>query len=519
MMRIGHVIYLSSAGCALWTWRGWRFEESAVRTAVGADPRPLVEELARLDPEPVAVLVDMIDEEHVRDVVARLGRRDQQALLARKLARTFPRTAWRSAQLQGRNAANPDEDHALLSALTRPEPLRSLMQRLAAARLPVAGVFSPALLAERLLDAEARAASAVMLVLRRSNGRLQHSFFREGRLAGSRRLRASASVAQEDPALMLRQLEESLRYFDPTFAAGADNPLQVMLMPADLELLQVASGRSEDWQLRPLDPVELGRRLRVRAVVNAGETERLFIELLRRPGGSAGFAPPAEQRYFRFFRIRRLARAACLAVAGGALAWTLYNVLVIAETNQRMASSVATARSLETVLPGHVDPDLTTVDPLEMQQAVLAYEALLAHQTDAGAILAAVSAAVSRQPRIQVDAIRWAADAGTPADAVGASDAAELGMDDVAAVDDGITVTISGHIGPFDGDYPLAFDEVAAFMDSLRRIPAVERVTATAQPLDIGPSSTLSGELTRRGAAPEAPFSVELQMRRSDETV
>ena len=102
-MRIEHVIYLSSAGCALWSWHGTR-----VRRKPGADRRSAPtrdrwwRNSRRLAAAPIAVLVDMTDEEHMRDMVTRLGRRDQQAMLARKLSRAFPRTA-----VQDRAAAGP----------------------------------------------------------------------------------------------------------------------------------------------------------------------------------------------------------------------------------------------------------------------------------------------------------------------------------------------------------------------------------------------------------------------------
>ena len=509
-MRIEHVIYLSSAGCSLWSWCRTQFDESTVRTPVGADPGPLVEELARLEAAPIAVLVDMTDEEHTRDTVLRLGSRDQQAMLARKLARAFPRTPFRAAQVQGRNAENPDEDCALLSALTRPEPVRFLMQRLADARLPVVGVFSPALLTERLLDPQACAAPALMLVLRRGNGRLQHSFFRDGRLAGSRRLRATATPALEDPSFMLRQLEESLRYFDPTFAASADRPLQVLLAPADLELLSSAEGRGEGWQLRPLEVAELGKRLRIRAGLGDGVSERVFVELLRQHAGTTNFAPPADRRYFEFFRIRFYARAACLALAGAAFIGTLVNGLAIFDAGQRAAGSSATVHQLETLLPGVPESGSSRVDPMEMQMVVTAYDALAGHQAEPGYVLVAIGAAVSQRPGIQVDALEWSAE--RPAVA-----ATEQGSEDgeatAPAPPAGITVILKGHVAPFGGDYARAFDELQAFVDALRETPDIDTVTPRAQPLDVSPSSTLTGEVAVGTPPGDAAFTLEIVMR------
>ena len=396
-MRIEHVMYLSSSGCALWSWQDQQFVESPVQTADGRGPGA-----GRGGIAPARSGADRRAGGHDRRGAHRAtwwhgsGRRDQRALLERKLARAFPRTPFRAAQVQGRNAGNPDENHVLLSALTRPEPLRVLLQRLADARLPVAGVFSPALLTELLLDPQARSAPAVLLVLRRSNGRLQHSFFRDGCLAGSRRLRAAATPALEDPSLMQRQMEESLRYFDPTFAAGRRQSAAGRAVASDdFDALKAAEVRSEGWQLRQLDAAELRQRLRLHADLKVGESERIFIELLRRHAGQGTLRPRPERRYFQFFRIRSLTRAACVAIAVAALAGTLVNGLAILEAGQQAAGSSATVQQLETLLPGVAAPGASRVDPVEMQQVVTAYDALAGHQADPDYVLAAIGAAVS----------------------------------------------------------------------------------------------------------------------------
>ncbi len=511
-MKIEHVVYLSSAGCALWSWHETYFVESPVRSAVGADPAPVAAELCRLEPGPVAVLVDMVDEEHACDTVARLGRRDQQRLLERKLARAYPRTVLRCAGVQGRSAGSPDEDQLLLSALTRPEPVRALLQRLAEARLPLAGVFSPALLTGELLDAAARAAPAVMVVLRRSNGRLQHSLFRKGRLAGSRRLRAQAEAA--NTLMTLRLLEESLRYFDASYAVGADCPLQVLLASADAPFLESAESRGEGWQARALDFDGLRQRLRFSTAVADIESERLFIELLRERAPALNFAPAADRRYFGLFRVRSYATVACLALAGLAMVGTLRNTLYILDASKQLAGEVSMAQTLEQVLPAHGEGGAIDVDPLEMQQVVSSYDALERRQAQPQQILAAIGAAVSSNERIRIDAIEW--HVGPAPDAVAAD--VESGPEPVdAALADDITVTLRGHVQPFNGNYPLAFDELAAFVETLRSAPAVQAVTSKVQPLDVSPASTLSGELAGGRSEAQAPFALQIIMRMGHE--
>lgn len=527
-MRIGHVIYLSSSGCALWSWHGTEFVRSAVQVGVGVDPRPVVDELATLAAGPIAVLVDMVDEEHIRDTVPRLGRADQRVVVGRKLARAFARTSYRTAILQGRNAANADEDHVLLCALTRPEPLRQLMARLVEAKLPVATVVSPALLVDRLLDAEARAAPAALMVLRRGNGRVQHSFFRAGRLTGSRRLRAAALEAGQSADLFHRQLEESLRYFDATFTPGASEPLQLLLPASEYAMVGDGGGLAEGWQPRPLDLPALRRRLRLPPGATLECSERLFIELLRRHAGDAGYAAPEEQRYFHLARLRTLARAACVALAAGGMAGALYNGLLIADARQRMVAYEQTAGGLESLLPVASDTIPQASDPLWMQQVVLAHEALAARAVDPREVLTLVAAALAARPLIRLESLRWTS-APLPLVNRAGDEPDEVLADDTATVEgDGepvpvsaprIAITVRGRIQPFAGDYPQAFAELEALMAALRAVDGVEKVTAIEQPLDVDPASTLSGELAPGRSAHEAGFALEVIVRQNHESV
>ncbi len=496
-MKTEHVIYFSSAGCELWSWHQTRFIANPVRIGAGTDSGPLAAELRRLEPGPIAVLVDMIDEEHVRDTVPRLGHRDQRAILERKLGRAYPRTVFRTALMQGRNAENPDENRVLLSALTRPEPVSALLATLADAKLPVAGVFSPALLTAQLLDAPARAAAAVLLVLRRSNGRAQHSFFRHGALAGSRRLRARAG---DETTLMYRQLEESLRYFDPTFSVSPETPLQVVLAPADAALLNSADRLAEGWQPRPLDVPHLCKRFRIAEQVV--DSERLFIELLRAHAPAASFAPSRDTRYFELFHVRRYTKAACWVFATLAIAGTLRNALYIADARQQLANQTQAARQLQAVLPAPRAANTVGADPLEMRQVVSTYDELERHRSAPEKILTAIGAAVSLRPRIHVDAIQWRARA-----------------DDAPIAAGGDVATVRGRVTPFNGDYPQAFGELAALKEALERDPTVQAVTTLVQPLDIRPSSTLNDELARDHSEAEAAFTLQIVMRVPHESV
>lgn len=512
-MRIQYIIYLGAAGGALYARGPKGYGEVPVGRDGGADALDLVAALLAERHGPVAVLVDVIDEEHVRDVAPRVGRRDQQALLARKVARAFPRTPFRTTQVQGRNPRNPDEERVLFTALTRPGEVRALLDRLAAAHIPVAGVFSPALLARHLLDEADRTADAVLLATRQGDGSVRHSFFRQGQLAGSRLLRQASPAADGQRAL--RQIEESLRYFDPAYSPGAAEPLRLRVRKELAASLEAAGGH-EGWSVVPFDLAAACARARVRGAVPADRAELAWVELLGRHAGAGNLAPPEDRRYFDFFRMRSFARVAWVAVAGLAIAGTLVNGTAIVEAEQRLELIGLATERLQAVLPLQEEEPSGPVDPLEMQQAVAAFTALEAHQLEPGAILGRISAALGAQPRIQLDAIQWTAEApAAAAVAVAEGEEAPADGDEPEAVPqpEAVTITLRGQVRPFNGDFPDAFAQVEAFRAAVAAAPGVSSVRAVAQPLDVRSTSTLSGEVARGTHDVQAPFALEVVMR------
>lgn len=537
-MAIEHVIHLTGGRCALYSWSRDRFA-----AVLACDPAggltPLLDRLQAFPPAPIAILADLVEEEQVRDKVPRLGRRDQQAVLERRLARAFPRASYRATLLQGREDSDPPAQRVLFCALGNAGHLGTLLAELNAARLPVAVVTTPALLCApvlRTLRPAVGPGSPTLLVSRQAEGGLRISFFRGLELLGSRLLRPSVAAPAGELERLQRQLEESVRYFEPAFVPGATNPVRVVLLAEP----GLASGRvpelpqgSEAWRLEVPDLAALAGGLGIRAGLGPGLADQLFIELLRRQSPAANFAGAADLRYFRLHQTTSLGRAACVALAGAGLLGLGLNAVAIVEAGGSLASTRAAVGQMNAQLAADDGATGTPgADPLEMQRTVAAWRALQRHRADPQTLLAAISRAVSAQPRIQVDAIQWSplasmgtatedAEPGLPEGEDGSATAAEAGADGEAAeaadAPQRFRITVKGRVDPFDHDYGLAFAELQAFMNRLRQDPRVAHVVARKQPLDVDPHSTLSGEMSRERREEDASFAVEVVMRMNDE--
>ena len=531
-MRVQHIIHLDLDSGVLHTWHDGSYKRIASYSPSSGEPSALVSFLRENGSGTIGIIVDVLEEEHSQDRIARLRQRDQKAVLERKLARTFPRTEFSTATLQGRSADNTQGRDVLFSALTTPDHVRTLVEQLAAAKLPVAWVCSPALLSLPVLEAlqaqTGKGTAAALLVTRDQDGRLRLAFFRDRKLISSRLLRKSLSAHPGDMLRLLRQLEESVRYFDPSFIVSATNPVDVFLLGEPEVARQdatAAGGAHEGFHIHPVGLDSVTAALGIRAQLRPGQADLLFIETLRRHAPAANYLPAGGRRYFQLAQIRRYVQAACLALGSTALLAGTWNGLSLMDSSVQ-AREISNSR--DTVAAGvqsHSEYQADSgMDPLQMREVVSAWQALVANRTEPREIFALVSRAVDQQPRLQIDAMEWSSLAAfNPAPEADPNESSDASTDtnEESGDDAGtsmpaagrVRITVRGHIEPFERNYPLAFAEVESFMASLRADPKVASVNARQQPLDIRPGSTLTGEVSRENKAEEATFAIDIVMR------
>ncbi len=516
-MRIRNVIHVDSRAATLLRL------EAPLRCPV-EEPAALVAALAAAGSPPVALLVDVLDEEHQRTTLPRVGRLDRGPLLARRLARAFPRTTLRTAQVLPGPATGDQE--LVLSGLTRPEPVQALLAALESARIPVAGVYSPALLTPALLRRLGITAGAVLLVTRQSDDSLRHTLVRGGRFAGSRLIRAGIAASAVDGERLVQQVEESVRYFDPAFASSG-TALEVLVLADPGQQLAVPAALPDYLQVRLLTTDFVARQLQLAHPLRAGAGEDLFARLLRRGERQGDFADAAGHRYFRLWCYREAGRVGAIGLAALACAATALNVVGTLQARGELAAIEPRLAAIAASAPPATPA--AGPDAFQMKQAVDTLELLAGDNVDPAVVLAAIGRATRGHDAVRIDALDWrragaalrpAGDGAVPAgDAAAPESAATDGEADAAPGADTpvrasrrVLLTIRGHIAPFDGDYPGAFAALDGFVAALRAQPEVRQVRTTATPLDVNPRSTMAGEVTPGVVAAEAGFVLQVSM-------
>ena len=132
-------------------WRQGRGEEALRFAADREGVESFAAFLAQEPPDPVNVLVDLVEEEFREDTVPRLIGPDRRALIEARRRRLFSDPTYGCSLRLRREGGGSRNERMLFTALTRPEKLEPWLQAIARNRVPLAGIQSLPLLTEQLL--------------------------------------------------------------------------------------------------------------------------------------------------------------------------------------------------------------------------------------------------------------------------------------------------------------------------------------------------------------------------------
>ena len=178
-------------------------------------------------PDPVSLLVDVVEEEFREETVPHVMGTDRRALLRNKKTRLFRDATYSYAMLQGRESEGRRDDRVLFTALIRPDMLAPWLGQLARLKIPLTGIYSLPLLSEMLLKKLKVSGSHVLLVSMHSTGGLRQSFLQDQRLKLSR-LAITPDVGQARyPSYILGEIEKLRRYLGSLRLLSRETPLEV----------------------------------------------------------------------------------------------------------------------------------------------------------------------------------------------------------------------------------------------------------------------------------------------------
>ena len=491
----------------------------------GADERGLTDFSVYLESvpnDPVLVLVDFVEEEFREDTIPHVYGRDRKGLIRTKLNRLFRDATYSYALFQGRQETGRRDDRMMFASLIRPDLLAPWMSKLSKHRVPLAGVYSLALITDLLLKA-LKIDSRHALIVSAQSGGLRQTFFHDKKLKISRLAVLPSLEPDRYASFLLGEVEKIRRYLSSLRHIPHDTQLDVYILgdARQLEDIRRQSPDSVTTRHHLISLKDAAKAVGLKGEFSQNVSEAVFSQALARKSPPNQYAPESATRYFQLHRARvgLIAASILLLVSSVGLSGLNFVDAVIAagetESIKRQISfyderyRIARARLPET--------------PMESRQIKLAVEAaekLIGFKTSPQEMLVTLSLALKRFPQLQIDQISWktSVDPDAPVGNPGKSAAARnrTAPAPLSVPPEGETRTlyqlafISGQVSPFDGNYRRALDLVNGYAEILRGLPGVHHVRIESLPLDVDSGSTLEGDAIRSAGAKEAKFELRI---------
>lgn len=457
------------------------------------------------------LLLDLAEEEfHVEYRPHVIGGRQQ--MLERTAAKLFRDAPFRHWSIQGREAMGRRDDRVLFAAITNPEPMRPWLDRLHAAKAPIAAIRSLPHLGQELLKSLALTGRRLLLISEGRDSGLRQTVFRDNRLTLSRLTPLAPEDAPDHGQRVANEIAKTLRYLQrlPSRTADATLDVHVISDPEHLGPIAAHTGRLADVRIHPLTVAECTRRLGLEVLGEGRFADGLFAQVALRGAARNQYARPEDRRY-SYHRTARdgLRRAATAVVALGIV--VAGRSLLHAWAAQR-ESGMAAARTAyyEQLLSAITADEAGGIGPQRMRELVDAVDALRHTPTTPAPLLADLGDVFARFPEFRVDRLRWYADDG----AAVAGKLVTIGAAPGVPTEDGTVGSgivhaafIEGRIAPFDGDYRRTLDRIDALLVALQtRFGKAALVSAPRRPLDVRSDRAVSGDAGFLTA--EVPYSV-----------
>lgn len=510
-MATARAFYVTQGSLSVWT-DGTTDPERAV---VFADSD---EGLARFDKylaehaeETSLLIVDVIEEEFAPDAIPILGMRDRAALIRRRLQRKFPRTHYRLAVYQGKQARDADEAVVIHSAISNHELLDPWLQIILRHQTPLTGVFSVPMMASKLLARFYKKHAPVMFLTQHQGQKLRQVFLHKGHVQ-SARLSQSPEVADpEYPAFIINEIQRSRRYLERTRLLGSMEQLEVFIVADDALARQVhaAAGSDSPMRLHFIDPDIAASRLGMTSTLSPSRMESLYIACAykNRPKYSYGVSGES-----RFWHMRRMRHAIIGSAVAAAATCSILAGLYFSDAWYLGTQSVEIERQLlqltETFRRENERFDPIKADSHEMKLAVDTGDYILANRLPVPWVMHQVGRVMGNYPDVQIQSLGWSAES-LPTNEPPRRGNEQLPVPVPAIV--AVSAEISGEIVPFDGNMRDAFARIDALVAELAARTAFEDVIAVEYPLDARPQASIAGEIVGQGTAEKATFRIRLR--------
>lgn len=500
-----HLFFLTADQLAAWQWQHGRL---LLVQQFAADAHGLERFQAYLENHPgtpAYLVADMVEEDFHRQLLPHVGGSDRRGLVTRRLRQMYRDTPFRHALVQGRDSSGRRDDMMLFSALTNPDLVLPWLERIEAARTPLAAVYSATFLAAQLVRRLALAREHLVLITSQAGG-LRQTYF-QGRFLKFSRLSPTGEL--EYAAMVAAETERMEQFLSSTRLVARGHRLHVVVLAesAAIPALEQACRDTATIEFRFITMESAAARLRLG--MQPERADPLLLAVVARMAPPSHFPPGPAHHFYRLWQARIGLFAASAAVLASALAWTGINLWSL-QRDERQARALQAEvpvlqqryRQLAATLPPAPAPG-------ERMRAAVQFEQALQRQAPApGALVTVISAALERAPSLRLNALSWRA---VPVKAAAAGETgspvlpATLGFPRTPPQ----TVDIEGEVAAAPTDYRAMLAAVQGFAQDLSRHPnTVVRIVQA--PVDVRTNVRVSGKAGEGADALRPAFIVRM---------
>lgn len=467
------------------------------------------------------LLVDIVEEDFHQETIPFVRGNDRRTLLGRRLAQRYRDTGLSLALSLGYERTQRRDERVLFSAFTNNAQFQPWLAALTEHEVPVAGVFSVALLAPQLA-AKIGPKKAPQLLVTLQTGGLRQSYVERGRVRFSR-LGPLESADAADPNRVAEAFDrETTRVYQYLTAmrliARDGAAIDAVLVAPNGEKRRIQAAAPNMPQVR-VNVVELGEAataIGLRGFPEGSGAEVLFLHLLAHGAPREQYAGDTLRQYFHLRQVRKALVAGGAVLGAAGLVWSGVQLLQLFQLREQISADQQRAREANDSYARVTAkfPQLpTTTDNLRvtMQKHAL----LVKHSVPFERLLADISSALEATPRIEVDRISWEITATNPKSRVRASapqaPGASAPQRPAAQPQTTAFFEVAEIEGKLLGAKPSDMKGITAlvngFVDQLAKRPGVE-VVQIKMPFAIGSQDRLSGDIGVEAVASVPKFTV-----------
>ncbi len=403
------LLHLDANQLLAWRWHKGSLTLEASFTADPAGTAAFDAWLPQRQHGTCTLLADVTEESFLAEAVPHVGGRDRRALLQRKLAQAFHGSPLALFRALGRDKAGRRDEHMLFIGLPHAAFFEPWLIPLRTHQVPLAGLYSGALVADVLAQRIPFAAPRFLLMnLGRAGIRV--SFFEAGRLRFSH---LKPQTGADIGALAVACGAEATRicdYLHGQRLAPRDEALPCLILahPEHHGVFATHCSNTPELEFLLLDLAATSRRLGLANPQEDSSADLLWLQVLASHPPREQFAPDSA-RHFHHIRLGASSitgTAATLCVAGmlyaGLLSW---QGLGLAEDTARNQAEAARLES-------RYRARMTTLPPLPVQADKLRaiatrYTQLEQRTAQPREMLTLISRTLERFPEVELEHVAW----------------------------------------------------------------------------------------------------------------